>query len=123
MLQMGTQQTTEMPTLKQAHTVSSTKTMERVENAVHDDTHQAICSVNVREYVNRHYKCVGVNKVCSQQIPHLPTHKYHMYYLNIGKSTVLRVRALCGMQCKVITILYPEKNQQVCNNNMPDHPD
>ena len=78
----GTQQTTEMPTLKQAHTVSSTKNMERVENAVHDNTHQAICSVNGIEYVNTHYKWVGVNKVCSQQVPHPLTHeKHHMSVL------------------------------------------
>jgi hypothetical protein len=79
MLQMGTQQTAEMPALKQAHTVSSTKNMERVENVVHDDTHQAICCVSGTEYVNRHYKYVGVNKVCSQQVPHPLTHeKHHM---------------------------------------------
>jgi len=77
MFQMGTQKTTEMPTLKQAHTLSSTKNMEQVENSVHDNTHQAICSVNGTEYVNRHYECVGANKVCSQQVPHPPTHEKH----------------------------------------------
>jgi len=48
MSQMGT------PTekLKQAHTVSGTKSREQVENAVHDDTYQAICSVNGTEYVD-----------------------------------------------------------------------
>jgi hypothetical protein len=79
MFQMGTQQTAEMPTLKQAHTVSSTSNMEQVENAVHDDTHQIICSVGETECVNRHYECVVANKVCSQQVPHPLTHeKYHM---------------------------------------------
>jgi len=68
---------TEMPTLKQAQTVASTKNMEQVENAVHDDTHQVICSVNGTEYVNTHYECIRANKVCSQQVKYPPTHEKH----------------------------------------------
>jgi hypothetical protein len=41
--QTRTQQTEETPTLQQAHTVYSTKNMEQVEYALHDDIHQTIC--------------------------------------------------------------------------------
>ena len=81
---MGKQQTTEMPTLKQAHTVSGTKNMERVKNAVHDDTRHAICSVNGIQYVNRHYECVGANKMCYQQVPHPPIHEKHHTSVSLG---------------------------------------
>jgi hypothetical protein len=54
MFQTGRRQTTEVPTLGQAHTVSNPKNMEQVENYVHDDTHQTICSVNGTDYEHRH---------------------------------------------------------------------
>jgi hypothetical protein len=65
--QVGRQQMEEMSTVGQAYPVSNPKTAERVENAVHDNTHQTICSVNQMEYEHTYCTSHHTNLGTSQQ--------------------------------------------------------